>query len=79
MSNKKQTAVEWLEDALAENLKNIIVNSNSELMEWLFQRAKQMEKEQIMKAFNAGTDEEAGNTGYISDENYYRQTYGNDR
>lgn len=46
MENKK-TAVEWLEDALAENLKHIIEQNDYVLMERLFDQAKQIEKDRM--------------------------------
>ena len=39
-------AVEWLEDELKANLKKVILEGDSELMESLFEQAKAMEKEQ---------------------------------
>ena len=43
---KKQTAVEWLEEELKLNLKKIILEGDSELIESLFEQAKEMEREQ---------------------------------
>lgn len=43
----KQTAVEWLENELADNLKTIILKQDYKLMEYLFNEAKQMEQEQM--------------------------------
>jgi len=40
------TAVEWLEEELKANLKKVILEGDSELMESLFEQAKEMEKEQ---------------------------------
>ena len=45
------TAVEWLEEELKANLKKVILESDSELMESLFEQAKEMEKEQMLNAF----------------------------
>lgn len=50
----KQTAVEWFEEALAKNLKEIIYKCDNELMESLFKQAKQMEREQIEEAYTEG-------------------------
>jgi len=59
----KQTAVEFLEDKLSQVL-------DWDLLE-LFQQAKEMEKEQIMNACNAGL------SGIPrSSEKYYNETYG---
>lgn len=41
-----KTAVEWLEEELKANLKKVILEGDSELMESLFKQAKEMEKEQ---------------------------------
>jgi hypothetical protein len=43
----KQTAVEWLEEKLKENLKHIVLNGDYVLMESIFLQAKAMEKEQM--------------------------------
>ena len=50
----KQTAVEWLEEELADNLKLIILNNDFRMMEKLFEQAKKMEKEQIIDAYEKG-------------------------
>ena len=44
----KQTAVEWLEEKLKENLKHIVINNDYVLMESIFLQAKEIEKEQII-------------------------------
>lgn len=64
MSNKKQTAVEWLEAYLKTytsfNLYKII------------EKAKEMEKQQIIDAVNYGCSD----WGSIKDtEQYYKETY----
>ena len=78
MDNKKLTAVDWLEEALAENLKQIIVNSDSALMESLFAKAKAMQKEQIKIAYDDGYKNGGDDWGEGSDktsEQYYTETY----
>jgi hypothetical protein len=72
---KKQTAVEWL----GLNLNALFLDISSELwleVELIFQKAKAMEKEQIIEAFQKGD--------FFSDyydmtkdasENYYNKTY----
>lgn len=47
-----RTAVEWLEQQLKLNLKKIILEGDSKLMEVLFERAKEMERSQISCAYN---------------------------
>ncbi len=49
----KQTAVDWLEYNLKDNLGKIVINQNWKLLEDLIKQAKQMEKEQIVDAFNS--------------------------
>ena len=68
MSNKKQTAVEWLFKEL--------LNSEPNILEWnkLLEEAKAMEKEQIINA-NIDGYEEAQNYGETSAEQYYKNTY----
>jgi len=66
----KQTAVEWL----IENMKKL--NQHESLEEWnnLFEQAKEMEKEQIIKAFCEGYDHDGDN--YDGAEiSYYNRTY----
>jgi F0F1-type ATP synthase assembly protein I len=42
-----KTAVEWLEEELAGNLKSIILNNDFRMIEKLFEQAKEMEHEQL--------------------------------
>ena len=71
---KQQTAVEWL----AEQLPIRIVNSFQEEIA----KAKQMEKEQIIKSFSIGNDcgYQFAQTEYAQQynngEQYYNETYG---
>jgi hypothetical protein len=67
----QQTAVEWLEEELADNLKVIILNNDYTLMEKLFAKAKAMEKEQINKACYDGYYKEDEKYTY----DYYNETY----
>jgi|LakMenEpi03Aug12_release.lakeMendotaPanAssembly.Ray.scaffolds.fasta_scaffold752705_2 hypothetical protein len=65
---KTQTAVEWFQSQIIN-----IVNGNCELSEIeIFEKAKAMEKEQIVDAYKADlypcSDEDA--------EQYYQSTYG---
>ena len=63
----KQTAIEWLEQKM---LSDTIFN-------WkvVFEKAKQMEKEQSRKDYYGGVRDEMQNIG--SDfEDYYKETYG---
>jgi hypothetical protein len=49
----KQTAVQWLQDKFLE-LKIEIDSKTHEEAFFLFEQAKQMEREQIMNAFDSG-------------------------
>ena len=71
-----QTAVEWLEEQL-----NKWSDGRFYLPPHLFEQAKQMEKEQIMKAYDDGVDYEISiysNMGVLTamdSEEYYNETY----
>ena len=78
----KQTAVYWLEDELAKNLKHIILKQDNILMESLFQQAKEMEKEQMFEfAEQVLKNTECSFTGLpfmtTGYDNIYEETYGN--
>ena len=73
---KNKTAVEWLEEELKLNLKKIIIEGDSELIESLFKQAKEMEKEQIINAANTLLYRGTG-PGDMWAEQYYNETYGN--
>jgi len=64
---KKQTAVEWLEEQFEESYSYI-----NEIFKDTFEQAKEMEKEQIIDAWIA-TDNELQR---IAAEQYYNETYG---
>jgi hypothetical protein len=78
----KQTAVEWLEEQLTEVDYNCInktfLQNDKSLagykMRELFEKAKEMEKEQIIDAINFG-DERGKITTYKSAEQYYNETF----
>lgn len=66
-NNKQQTAVEWLEETMLKPL-----------IQWpddIWEQAKEMEKEQIEKAYNdaimKGRQEDGGQ--------YYNETYGGNK
>ena len=65
----KQTAVQWLKDKLFE-LEIKIDSKTHEETFFLFEQAKQMEKEQIEEAFN-------NSFWFIDGKEYYDKTYGN--
>jgi hypothetical protein len=64
MENKKQTAVEWLEQEFIA-LQNYGVNELG-----LFEKAKAMEKEQIIHAYDEGDIQ------LVNAQQYYNKTYG---
>lgn len=66
----KQTAVDYLID----NLHYI----NSTKWNDIIDQAKQMEKEQIMDAYNDGIENEISIYSTIDSEQYYETTYGKD-
>ena len=68
MENKNLTAVQWLVDQI-----ECFGNKHELQMSWatldeLLEQAKEMEKEQIVNAFNNGENKSA--------ELYYNETYG---
>jgi hypothetical protein len=67
----KQTAVEWLEDKIQSDMTFMEILG-------LINQAKEMEKEQIIKAFEIGYDNGAcvqeGNAIYHG-SNYYNETF----
>jgi hypothetical protein len=67
---KKQTAVEWLQEAISKKL-------SSEIGPYfldLFEQAKAMEEEQIIDSFFSGYNYEGGQLEEKS-EQYYNQTF----
>jgi hypothetical protein len=66
MSNKKQTAVQWLVKELNQKI-DFIPLEKWDMIRDIIQQAKEMEKEQIEDACWAG-----GNDG----KQYYKETYG---
>ena len=70
MSSKKQTAVEWLEEAISKKLSSEI----SPYFLVLFEDAKAIENEQIEGAYKVGYND--CSLGRFSDcEKYYTSTY----
>ena len=68
----KQTAVDWLFNEIDMQYPEINVRRK----EWMVDKAKQMEKEQIMNSYEQGIKDDDGYGGYISNsENYYNETY----
>ena len=62
----KQTAVEWLHEMLRDSSKEIFDGN-------IWEQAKAMEKEQIIKAFNQSWHDRMN--PYKTAEKYYNKTY----
>ncbi len=73
-TQKKQTAVEWLQSELIR-IKNLKRDDMDEVMARTFNQALQMEKEQIVEAFKHGELPELFVN--LNAEEYYEQTYKN--
>ena len=67
-TNMKQTAVQWLIHKLITENEASLKGENYKL----FELAKEMEKEQIIKAFNEGT---FANDERVNAEQYFNETY----
>lgn len=73
MENKKQTAVEWLQEALSLHLSD----EQKVQFEGLFQQAIEMEKEQIIDAHDAAyIAMNLAFRGFDRSLEYYEATYG---
>jgi hypothetical protein len=70
-NNKQQTVVEWLRQELLKRDMDVSVRE-------LFEKAKEMEKQRIAKAF---TDGKGQNFSFYdkTGEQYYNETYGDDK
>ena len=66
MENQKITAVEWLKK---EMLKPILS------MKEIFEKAKEMEKQQIIDANRYGIDMVVDKKDFITGEQYYNETF----
>ena len=83
MSNNKQTAVEWLIEELnkSTSLTSFVPECDEDYKReilGIIQQAKEMEKEQIMDAWDNGNDNEIRGGKYrrIIREKYYNEEYG---
>lgn len=67
---KQSTAVEFLEQELDKNFE---IRGNSFLFDKILKQAKEMERQQIMNAWNNGFED---NRPYVDhSEDYYNETY----
>lgn len=73
----KQSSVEWLIQNIVED-QTIKAKSMSEWIE-IFEQAKEMEKQQIMKSNRDGVDMVIDKKSFITAEQYYNETYGGDK
>ena len=74
----KQTAVEWLETKAKEREKNNPQQTSYWHLRELqkdFEQAKEMEKQQIIDAFNLGQQKEAKQEFWTKGEQYYNETF----
>ena len=69
---KQQTAVEWLINEIDMQFPSI----NIKWKEWMIDRAKQMEKEQIIEAFYEGMKTNPFDPNRGRGTMYYNETYG---
>jgi hypothetical protein len=76
---KQQTAVEWLYN----NLKSHFEHDGDllEVVQFSFEQAKEMEKEQIIHAYGQGAADEAGEIldATKDSEEYYNKKYGGNK
>lgn len=77
MSDKKQSSVEWLAQAIYDKMK---MKGDGKVFQGILEQAKEMHKEEITDAYGHGS-----NNGYmyameksiiISREQYYNETFG---
>jgi hypothetical protein len=73
MSNKKQTAVEWLVSSISSKIDNEYWCNQKEITEWV-EQAKVIEKEQIIDALQSGNNYLLVMPIDIL-EQYYKETY----
>jgi hypothetical protein len=81
MSNKKQTAVEWLIQKLTNRQNGVFDGFPYLSVDEIYDKAKEIEKEQIKSAFNIG-ELMAHDYFYGNDEcaeNYFNETYGGNK
>ena len=72
MSNKKQTAVDWLGKELELYGDPQFCQIEWEQLDLLIKQAKEMEKQQIIEAYNQGEFNQGCNG---SAEQYYKENY----
>ena len=68
----KQTAIEWLVEQIENYSDTIFYDRNLHWFEKYVEQAKEMEKEQIIDAYDRGYDEY---DIYRNGQNYYNETF----
>jgi hypothetical protein len=71
---KQLTAVEWLNSEVERLTTKAGIHLSWEMMDSIIRQAKQMEKEQIMDAFNDGINDECIGGNKLP-EQYYNETF----
>jgi hypothetical protein len=77
---ENQTAIEWIEDQLSK-LNDDVANTKMTFEEYhkkrisLWEKAKEIEKQQIAKAYANGVVNEISIYNTITGEEYYNETY----
>jgi hypothetical protein len=71
---EKQTAVDWLNSEVERLTTKAGIHLSWEMMDSIIRQAKEMEKEQIIEAFNDGINDECIG-GNKSPEQYYNETF----
>jgi hypothetical protein len=83
MSNKQQTAVEWLKKQLEDYGSNSHLTLDWDTFDELFDKAKEMEKEQKMKDYFQGRKDESSSKARYeynrNSEQWYNETYGGNK
>jgi hypothetical protein len=77
MSNKQQTALEWLYQELFPNKLDGFSFGEWDIIEKAFKEAKELEKQQIINAWVHAETRMPENIKHINNaETYYKETYG---
>ena len=71
----KQTAVEWLIDKLSYSTTDGTIISHHKIITNLVEQAKEMEREQISKAYVFGSAYGIDINNGLNPNNYYKETY----
>jgi hypothetical protein len=75
MENKKQTAVQRLSRFMEEHCNPSVCDISFYDFKQAISEALEMEKQQIIEAFNLGQQKEAKQEFWTKGEQYYKETY----